>query len=94
MNSIDFCFWLQGAFELSDTDRLTDEQVRIIKNHLNLVFVHEIDPLREKETTATKEKLNNAHNGIPSEIFPLSSPGSPPLSAVHDSPPSVDLWNQ
>ena len=74
MNSIDFSFWLQGFFEISGTDSVTDEQVKIIKNHLNLVFIHEIDPLREKETTATVEKLNNAHSGKdPSKVFPIKS---------------------
>tara|TARA_R110002020_G_scaffold441478_2_gene652255 strand:+ start:1471 stop:1704 length:234 start_codon:yes stop_codon:yes gene_type:complete len=63
MNSIDFCYWLQGAFELSDSDSITDKQVRTIKDKLNSVFLHEIDPLRESETTATKEELNNAHSG-------------------------------
>ena len=64
MNSIDFCFWLQGCFEITDTDSLTDEQVKIIKSHLNLVFKHEIDPLRESETTASVDELNAAHNGV------------------------------
>ena len=64
MNSIDFCFWLQGCFEITNTDSLTDEQVKIIKNHLNLVFKHEIDPLRESETTTSVDVLNNAHNGF------------------------------
>ena len=63
MNSIDFCFWLQGFFEISGSDSLTDAQVEIIKNHLDLTFVHEIDPLREEETKATVEELNNAHSG-------------------------------
>lgn len=62
MTSVDFCFWLQGFFELSGTDTVTDEQVKIIKNHLNLTFLHEIDPLREKETTASKFDLDNLHN--------------------------------
>lgn len=61
MNSIDFCFWLQGKFELDNSDSLTENQVKIIKNHLNLVFKHEIDPLRESQTTATKHTLNTAH---------------------------------
>jgi len=65
MNSIDFCFWLQGFFEISGSEEMTDEQVKIVKKHLNLTFVHEIDPLREKQTTATLEELNEAHTGKP-----------------------------
>lgn len=63
MNTIDFCFWLQGHFELSDSDELTPEQVRVIKSHLHLVFKHEIDPLRESQTTTDKSVLDSAHFG-------------------------------
>ena len=62
MNTIDFCYWLQGHFELSGSDKLTEEQVRVIKNHLNLVFLHEIDPLRESQTTAKSEELQQVHD--------------------------------
>ena len=63
MNSIDFCFWLQGALEITDLKSLTEEELTIIKNHLNLVFLHEIDYLREKQTTATKVELNSTNQG-------------------------------
>ncbi len=63
MNSIDFCFWLQGYFELNGQAKVSDEQAEIIKNHLNLVFLHEIDPLREKQTTAKPNDLNAVHSG-------------------------------
>lgn len=39
MRSRDFCYWLQGFFELSKDNRgLTEDQVRMIRAHLNLVF--------------------------------------------------------
>lgn len=39
MNSRDFCFWLQGYFELSKGDpNLSGDQVNTIKEHLSLVF--------------------------------------------------------
>ena len=63
MNTIDFCFWLQGHFELNPNNQLTTKQVKVIKNHLYLVFKHEIDPLRESETTAPTDELNATHNG-------------------------------
>jgi len=63
MNTIDFCFWLQGYFEISDTDELTIDQVRAIKRHLSLVFKHEIDPLRESETSTSPSVLNQTHGG-------------------------------
>lgn len=45
MNSQEFCYWLQGFFELSpNCSTLTEVQVQSIRNHLNMVFVHDIDP--------------------------------------------------
>ncbi len=44
MTSANFAYWLQGFFEISDTNVLTTNQVDMIKAHLNLVFKHEIDP--------------------------------------------------
>lgn len=44
MTSVNFAYWLQGFFEISDTNTLTTHQVDMIKAHLNLVFKHEIDP--------------------------------------------------
>jgi hypothetical protein len=45
MTSRDFCFWLQGHFEMEvNRGPLTGEQVECIRNHLALVFKHEIDP--------------------------------------------------
>ncbi len=63
MNSIDFCFWLQGCIEINDTKSFNEAQTEIIKNHLHLVFKHEIDPLRESQTTTKPNKLTQAHNG-------------------------------
>jgi len=52
VTSRDFCYWLQGYFELSLCDKnkevqaksISIEQTQIIKNHLAMVFAHEIDP--------------------------------------------------
>jgi hypothetical protein len=63
MNAVDFCFWLQGSFEVNGVGDLSKEQAQVIQNHLNLVFKHEIDPMREDETTATPTTLNTAHGG-------------------------------
>ena len=62
MNAIDFCFWLQGYFEIANPETtLTMDQTTAIRDHLNLVFKHEIDPLRESQTPASKESLDEAH---------------------------------
>lgn len=39
MTPQEFCYWLQGFFELSDAKILTEQQVKTIENHLNLVDV-------------------------------------------------------
>ncbi len=45
MTSRDFCYWLQGYFELSKSpEGLSCAQAECIKRHLAMVFVHEIDP--------------------------------------------------
>ena len=71
MNAVDFCFWLQGHFEISGSIAMTPEQVEIVKNHLSLVFKHEIDPLRESETPTPVKVLSQAHAG--------GGPGNDPL---------------
>ena len=44
MTAVNFVYWLQGFFELSDDRTITEHQIDCIKKHLSLVFVHEIDP--------------------------------------------------
>lgn len=67
MQSRDFVYWLQGYFEITDAtsnrapEGLTEGQVEMIKKHLSLVFVHEIDPSMGGEKH--QGKLNAIHNG-------------------------------
>jgi hypothetical protein len=65
MTSRDFAFWLQGFFELAGDDAasLVPEQVHLIKQHLSLVFVHEIDP--SQGGPEHQAKLNAIHNAPP-----------------------------
>ena len=57
MTSRDFCYWLQGVFEAHEVTTLNEKQVKVIKNHLHLVFVHEID------TPDPTGALQAAHDG-------------------------------
>lgn len=60
MTSRDFCYWLQGHFEISDPKTLGEKETLMIKKHLSLVFIHEIDPsMGGKEH---QDKLNEVHN--------------------------------
>jgi hypothetical protein len=38
MTHAEFCYWLQGHFELNGRKALTEEQVDVIIEHLNLTF--------------------------------------------------------
>jgi len=61
MYSHDFCYWLQGYFEISGTKMISEEQAEIIQNHLNLVFKHEIDP----SYPGDQDEKQNIHDGKP-----------------------------
>jgi hypothetical protein len=70
MRSDQFVYWIQGYFELQGTNQaLTPEQVQIIKNHLKLVFLHEIDP-------------SYSDNKIVQQIFQNIHDGKDPLNSV------------
>jgi len=60
MTSRDFAYWLQGFFEIQQPDSLDKEKIDMIQKHLNLVFVHEIDPSMGNK--AEQGKLNSIHN--------------------------------
>ncbi|HUW47256.1 MAG TPA: hypothetical protein VMW36_00745 [Patescibacteria group bacterium] len=38
MNERDFCYWLKGFTELTNSESLSDEQWAVVKDHLKLVF--------------------------------------------------------
>ncbi len=67
MTSRDFCYWLQGMFELQNPQELSVIQTSLIKRHLNLVFKHEID-LSMPDPTG---ELQAIHDGKP---FPKPNP--------------------
>ena len=58
MKSVEFCYWVQGMFELTDTKELNEQQTEMIKKHLQLVFVHEIDNSYPENQ---QSKLNDIH---------------------------------
>lgn len=63
MTSRDFCYWLQGYFEVANPDVIHMDKIEMIKKHLNLVFIHEIDPsMGDKKE---QDKLNKVHNTNP-----------------------------
>lgn len=70
MTSRDFCYWLQGVFEVANPQALDARQTEMIRRHLSLVFKHEIDPTFGDETKqAELDKLHNPH------LYGLMGPG-------------------
>lgn len=67
MTSRDFCFWLQGFFEIGDSgatcQSLNADQITTIRRHLALVFKHEIDLAIEAEKPGSKPALDEIHHG-------------------------------
>lgn len=60
MTAVEFAYWLQGFFELSEgTTPMSAAQVDLVKKHLALVFVHDIDP--KAGDAKTQEALNMVH---------------------------------
>ncbi len=62
MKSTEFCYWLQGVFEVGNPTTLDERQTDLIKRHLNMVFIHEIDPSYPE---VQQDKLNEAHGSDP-----------------------------
>jgi hypothetical protein len=61
MTSRDFCYWLQGFFELTaQSEGLTAEQDKSVRAHLAMVFKHEIDPAMGD--AAHQKILSEIHN--------------------------------
>ena len=62
MTSRDFCYWLQGHFEISKCKELNKIQTEMVQRHLALVFKHEIDPSIDKGDEKLKKELQNIHD--------------------------------
>ena len=87
MTSRDFCYWLQGFFELNPgVDLITTKQAELIKRHLALVFKHEIDPSYGDQKH--QQELNKIHNPNEVDVKELESRlkklENKPATVVHD----------
>jgi hypothetical protein len=67
MTAVNYCYWNQGLFELLGTgiqDLSREKLLEIMGSmqaHLNMVFVHDIDP--KMGDAAHQAKLNTLHQG-------------------------------
>ena len=70
MKTAEFCYWLQGLFELGEPESLTVKQTELIRRHLALVFQHDIDP-SSSDDPEVQEKLQAVHDGtLPKKVTP------------------------
>ena len=78
MTSRDFCYWLQGHFELDKSQTgLSAEQTVTIQRHLGMVFQHEIDP--SMGDPAHQDALNQLHKPQPDIGGITHTPAGPVL---------------
>jgi len=81
MKAVEFCYWLQGVFEVAEPTALDAKQTAMIKAHLALVFAHEIDP---SYGDAKVQKVLDAIHGAPEK-----APKFPPVAHDHIHPNDV-----
>ena len=62
MTSRDFCYWLQGLFELGSPKAMDETQTALIRAHLAMVFKHEIDP--SMGTSEHQDELREIHEQL------------------------------
>ncbi|WP_155914740.1 hypothetical protein [Asticcacaulis sp. AC460] len=67
MKATEFCYWLQGMFELSKPSELNAEQTELIRQHLAMVFVHDIDPSYPKEQQGTLDAIHRYNRDNPDQ---------------------------
>ena len=64
MKAHEFCYWLQGFFEISESKSgISEKQEQIIKRHLSLVFSHELDKQNDGGDKELAKKLQTIHDG-------------------------------
>lgn len=66
MKATEFCYWLQGMFELTEVKSLDEQQTDLIRRHLAMAFKHDIDQRPSKEEQQT---LNTIHGGGKPDIL-------------------------
>ena len=59
MTPRDFCYWLMGSLELVEpSDGLNEKQTKVLKNHLNMVFVHMVNKDGSLKPEPSKELVD------------------------------------
>jgi len=88
MTSRDFCYWLQGYFELENPDSIDAPTAQLIQKHLSMVFIHEIDPSFGPD----QKVLQEAHDGLKTKVKrrggvkPLAKEPADNRDTLHNQP--------
>lgn len=64
MKATEFCYWLQGMFEINPTKSLTEVQTDIVKRHLQMVFFHDIDKSYPQEQQGILQQLHGTDSNM------------------------------
>lgn len=60
-----FAYWLQGYFEISRNTQLNEEQVKIVKDHLQLCFNKVTPPYHFSSTAGKISTINGISCALP-----------------------------
>ena len=80
MDTNSFAWWLHGYFEISESNTLSEKQVQVIKDHLDLCF-NKVTPDRSKHLS-TQSYCNNGKNITPPTEYGHQMPEAQILSGV------------
>ena len=69
MSPNDFCYWLRGFFELAGEGPLTEEQSKIISDHLKLVMEEKPKPQNWITPVETKKYCCNGTSSDASDMI-------------------------
>ena len=65
MKSDDFCYWLNGFFDLTDAKEMSAEQTKVLREHLAMVFDQKVKPVSDfaskKDLDARSRTLRNSN---------------------------------
>ncbi len=71
MKASEFCYWLQGYFEISERKNgLSPKQTETIQRHLSLVFAHELDKQNDEGSPEVADALQKLHDGLITQLPP------------------------
>lgn len=88
MTPENFVYWINGFFEISGSKTLTEEQVQVVKDHLNLVLTK-----KTPDVTINSQPFNTIIDTIPcssSNIDLSKGPVCTTVTTTSVSPLTVD----